>query len=184
MPRLGFYALALGFAIASSVVGYYLHQLTQDTGAGELEQAAQVFTIGDHRPEFALPDLDGQMHSVSKWDGQVLLINFWASWCPPCVREIPALQRIYSDYRAQNVVVVGIALDEPDYIRSFLQDKQVTYTQLYGQLEILQLMKQLGNEHGTLPYTVVINRAGEIAAIARQGELDYAQFKALLDPLL
>lgn len=184
MRGYSFYALAVILAIASAAGGYYLHQFRQNPIDSGHQQTAIVFEIGDRRPEFALPDLEGQYHSISQWDGKVLLINFWASWCPPCVREIPAFQEIYSDYRTQNVEVIGIALDEPQYIREFLLDKEVTYTQLHGQLEVIQLMSMLGNKYGTLPYTVALNSAGQIAAIASAGELDYAQIQALLDPLL
>ncbi len=184
MHKIGFYALLLGITVVGVVGGYSLRQLAKNTNTSEIGQPVNQVTIGDQRPDFILPDLDGRLQGISRWDGKVLLINFWASWCPPCVREIPALQKIYRDYRAQGVEVVGIALDEPQHIRDFLHGEQVTYPLLHGQLDVIQLMGQMGNKYGTLPYTVVVNRAGDIAAIAQSGELDYAQIQALLDPLL
>lgn len=180
----GFFALAFGLAIVSGMVGFYLHQVLQGHSVRDGVEKTAVLRIGDQRPDFSLADLDGQLQHIAQWDGNILLINFWASWCPPCVREIPALQKIHRDYHEKGVQVIGIALDEPGNIRDFLHDKKVTYPQLYGQRNVSQLMKQLGNQHATLPFTIVIGRDGAIAGVAPRGELDYQQIQGLLVPLL
>ena len=182
VPKFAVSALLL--AIASGG-GFYLQQATQSHETeGSNSPIDKPLNIGDFRPEFSLPDLNGQMHTHSEWDGKTVLINFWASWCPPCVREIPAFQTIYDTYREKGVEVIGIAFDSPKNIRSFLADVKVTYPILHSQLEVASLMKKLGNYSGALPYTVAINSAGKIASVADPGELNYEQIAALLEPLL
>lgn len=176
-------AACICLPMLSAVGGFYLHHLVY--GKPEAQAAENpIYSVGDHRPEFSLPDLGGASRSISEWNGKIILINFWASWCPPCVREIPAFESVYQSYRDRDVVVVGVAMDDVDNIERFLNDVSVSYPQLHGQLEVSDLMKTLGNKIGALPYTIAIDRGGNIAAVAPQGELDYQQIEGLITPLL
>ena len=178
-----FYALLLGLAVTSGAGGFYFHQLTnnQDTTS---PKSVEAVNLGDQRPTFSLPDLTGELQSIERWDGKILLINFWASWCPPCIREIPAFEAIYQDYRDDNLVVIGIAMDDVENIERFLSEVGVSYPIIHGQLEVSSLMRQLGNKVGALPYTVAIDSNGRFVAVAPHGELDYQQIESFITPFL
>ncbi len=139
--------------------------------------------IGSQRPEFSLPDIDGKTRKLSEWDGKVLVVNFWATWCPPCRKETPAFVELQEQYGAKGLQFIGVAIDERDNVEDFADTYGVNYPMLLGDLEAINTSKAYGNRFGTLPYTVIIDRQGKISFIQR-GELLKAtaeeQIKALL----
>ncbi len=104
---------------------------------------------------------DGKAIDTQKWQGKVLVVNFWASWCPPCVEEMPTLDKLQQDFLQQNVLFVGIGIDSPSNIRDFLSKTPVSYPIVIGGLEGSNLSKQLGNSQGALPYTIIIDAKGK-----------------------
>ena len=180
------YALLLVCAVISGISGLYGYRATIINNDNNSTNAkmSKILTIGDRRPDFSLLGMNGELRTISEWDGRIILLNFWASWCSPCVREIPAFQKIYQDYRDQNVEVIGVAIDEPNNIRSYLKRVTVTYPILQGRVHGSALMQQLGNAHGTLPYTLVIDENARISIHSLNGELNYRQIQALLESLL
>jgi len=88
-------------------------------------------------------------------------VNFWASWCPPCVEEMPTLDLLQQEFLQQNVVFVGIGIDSPSNIREFLKSTPVSYPIVIGGMEGSSLSKQMGNTQGALPYTVIISAKGK-----------------------
>ena len=104
---------------------------------------------------------DGKPVNSSEWQGKVLVVNFWASWCPPCVEEMPTLDLLQQEFLQQNVVFVGIGIDSPSYIREFLKSTPVSYPIVIGGMEGSSLSKQMGNTQGALPYTVIISAKGK-----------------------
>ena len=109
--------------------------------------------------------------------GKPLLINFWATWCPPCIEELPLVDRFLRDHAANGWQVVGIAIDQPSAVRKFLQRTPVSFPIGLAGMQGTELVKNLGNTKGGLPFTLVINRAGSIAA-RKMGQLDQAQLDA------
>jgi len=105
---------------------------------------------------------DGKPVDTQKWQGKVLVVNFWASWCPPCVEEMPALDKLQQEFLQQNVLFVGIGIDSPSNIREFLSNTPVSYPIVIGGMEGSNLSKQLGNSQGALPYTIIINAKGKV----------------------
>lgn len=99
---------------------------------------------------------------TTEWQNRVLVVNFWASWCPPCVEEMPALSNLQDEFAAQKVLFVGIGIDTPSNIRQFLETTLVSYPIVMGGLQGSQIGKALGNTQGALPYTVVINAKGQV----------------------
>ena len=136
--------------------------------------------VGDTRPEFSLPDTNGISRSITEWDGKLLIINFWATWCPPCLEEIPAFVRLQAEYGAQGVQFLGIALDSKENVRSFVVEHAVNYPSLYGQRESIELSKRYGNAVGALPYTVVVARDGKVLA-THHGLFEEAAVRALIE---
>ncbi len=104
---------------------------------------------------------DGKPVDTAQWQGKVLVVNFWASWCPPCVEEMPTLDALQEEFKNQNVLFVGIGIDSPSNIRQFLEMTPVSYPIVIGGLEGSNLSKQMGNSQGALPYTIIINSQGK-----------------------
>jgi thiol-disulfide isomerase/thioredoxin len=110
----------------------------------------------------AFPDLEGRPQAMGQWRGQVVVLNFWASWCAPCREEMPDFDDLRAEYRANGVEFVGIAIDSPGRVASFLKDFPVKYPILIGEGAATNLAEQLGNPSGALPYTIVLGRDGRI----------------------
>lgn len=118
-----------------------------------------------------LPDPMGLPVAVSSFAGRPLLLNFWATWCPPCVEELPLLNAFYGAQRERGWQVVGIAIDKPESVRAFVQRIPLDFPLLMAGLPGTELSKQLGNSANALPFTVVFNRSGE-AVDRRLGKVD------------
>ena len=106
---------------------------------------------------------DGKVANTQEWQGKVLVVNFWASWCPPCVEEMPTLDKLQQEFLQQNVLFVGIGIDSPTNIREFLEKTPVSYPIMIGGLQGSSLSKQMGNTQGALPYTIIINAKGKLS---------------------
>ncbi len=135
------------------------------------------------KEEARIKDLEGREHSLSEWGGKILVVNFWATWCPPCVVEIPAFIKLQADFGARGLQFVGIALDDPKAAAKFATERAINYPILVGDDDVARLMESLGNTIGALPYTVVFDRQGQIVH-THQGEWAPADARQLLEPLL
>jgi thiol-disulfide isomerase/thioredoxin len=126
---------------------------------------------------------DGKSVDTTDWRGKVLVVNFWASWCPPCVEEMPTLDKLQAEFKAQNVLFVGIGIDSPSNIRQFLEMTPVSYPIVIGGLEGSNLSKQMGNAQGALPYTVVINAQGK-ATSSKLGKISEEELRSVIKKAL
>jgi thiol-disulfide isomerase/thioredoxin len=135
--------------------------------------------IGLQRPEFAAMDLSGEMRNIKEWDGKLIFLNFWATWCPPCLKEIPEFIELQKAYGDQGFQIIGIAIDDEDAVREYVEQVGMNYPSLVVQNEGVMLAKRYGNGIGALPYTVIINRDGEISNTIR-GELSKIRAKELM----
>ncbi|WP_300450501.1 TlpA disulfide reductase family protein [Accumulibacter sp.] len=129
--------------------------------------------------KLTLPDLAGRPQALAQWRGKILVVNFWASWCTPCVEEMPAFSRLHSQYAGRGVQFVGIGIDEPDKLRAFVETRPVSYPLLAATPAISQTP---GLEIRGLPYTLVIGRRGAIE-LSRLGRLDEAKLEPVLQRL-
>ena len=131
--------------------------------AGPTDAADPVARVGERLPAIALPTLDGETrHLADLAAGRPLLVNFWASWCRPCLEEMPALDAFARRQGANGVQVVGIALDEADAVRSFLDARPVGYAVLVDSPGPADSSVRLGNARGVLPYSVLVGADGRI----------------------
>jgi thiol-disulfide isomerase/thioredoxin len=119
---------------------------------------------------------DGKSVNTEEWRGKILVVNFWASWCPPCVEEMPTLDKLQQEFSSQNVLFVGIGIDSPTNIREFLKKTPVSYPILIGGLEGSNLSKQMGNSQGALPYTIIINTQGK-ATSSKLGKISEEELR-------
>jgi peroxiredoxin len=127
----------------------------------------------------SLPDSHGREQALSQWQGEVLVLNFWATWCPPCREEIPDFMALHAQYQSRKVAFVGIAIDSARSVADFSSEMKITYPILIGEGEAHALAQALGNASGALPYTVVIDRAGRIV-LSHLGRLPRARLEAAL----
>ncbi|HEY1057943.1 MAG TPA: TlpA disulfide reductase family protein [Limnobacter sp.] len=111
--------------------------------------------------------------------GKTVVVNFWATWCPPCVEEMPELNALYPELKAKNIELIGIAIDSPSNVKQFLEKTPVDYTVVLGGLTGTELAKKLGNTQGGLPYTVVLNADGE-KILTKAGRIHADEIKAAL----
>lgn len=123
---------------------------------------------------------DGKSVYSENWRRKVLVVNFWASWCPPCVEEMPALDKIAQEYTSKNVLIVGIGIDSPSNIREFLGKTPVSYQIVVGGLGGSNLAKQMGNSQGALPYTIILNQKGK-AIYAKLGKISEEELKKAIN---
>ena len=158
----------LSAAIGAFTAFYIKHHLSLKPPTATTEHRL----IGTVRPDFSLYDLDENHTPVSTWDGQIVLLNFWASWCPPCRREIPVFNEVREFFHSDGFEVVGIAIDEKEKVIDFLKSiSNVQYPQLIGYDDALKIASALGNRSGGLPYSVLLDKQGIIRYI-KAGELD------------
>jgi thiol-disulfide isomerase/thioredoxin len=129
-----------------------------------------------------LVDLAGKPRPVAEWDGQVLVWNFWATWCAPCREEVPLLIAVREKYKASGVEIIGIAIDNAAKVREFSLSFGISYPLLLAGTDGLELMRKLGNSAGGLPYTVVVDRQGKVVH-RKLGALKAGDLDAILGPL-
>jgi thiol-disulfide isomerase/thioredoxin len=181
---LRFLVLALlGLAVAAALFQFRGGTVAPQEAAAQAEPGD---IIGQARPGFRLPDRHGRLRDATEWDGRVLMVNFWASWCIPCRREIPEFIALQREYEAEGLQIVGIALDEQAQIDRFLAGIGVdlNYPSLVSpDLAGIELARAYGNGIGILPHTVVVDRRGRIAFV-QFGELSRAQAERAILPLL
>jgi thiol-disulfide isomerase/thioredoxin len=130
-------------------------------------------------PAFTLADLAGVPTPIAHWKGKSLVINFWATWCAPCRREIPMLGRLAAQWADRGVVVVGVAVDRTQAVASYAQELKIPYPLLVGEQDALDAALALGVASPVFPFTVFTDDAGEIVALYI-GELHPAQADLIL----
>jgi thiol-disulfide isomerase/thioredoxin len=111
----------------------------------------------------SLPDENGVPQALNQWQGKIIVLNFWATWCPPCREEMPELSALNTEYQEKNVIVIGIALDEIGLIKEFNVENKVSYPLLAAEDTGANLAANLGNNKSALPYTVIIKQDGTVA---------------------
>ena len=131
----------------------------------------------------SLPDLQGTSQTISQWRGKVLVVNFWATWCEPCRKEIPEFIELQEQFRDQGLLFVGIAVDQRERAAAFSKDIGINYPVLTGGMEAMALAEAAGNKQGALPFTVVIDRSGKITG-THLGLLSRSKLEAMFRPLL
>jgi thiol-disulfide isomerase/thioredoxin len=165
------FAIAVVVGLAAGIAGYFVAQAVGKSSiaesgvpsvAGKLPDATA--DVPDRRPGFILPDMDGKPRNVKEWDGKVLVVNFWATWCAPCLEEIPVFIALQKQHGAKGLQFVGIGIDDLENIKQFAAKTGMNYPVLHGQLAAINVGKAFGNRVGALPFTAVVDRTGRIVS--------------------
>ncbi len=166
------------------VVGMWGGRLLIDqiTGNAQGREAAQAM-VDRPAPEFSLPDITGAMRNSHEWDGKVVILNFWATWCPPCRSETPMFVDMQEQYSATGLQFVGVAIDDTEKVQNFMDTYGVNYPMLIGENAAIEISKNYGNRYGALPYTVIIDRSGKIQFVQR-GEMTREMIENTISQLL
>ena len=152
--------IALVGLLVGALTGIGIKMLRQAERPAEPAEAPVL----EQMPEFAYPDLDGHLRHGNEWKTNILVLNFWAAWCPPCREETPLFVDLQEQYARDNVRFVGIAIDDREPVADFVDTYGVEYPVLLGDLEAIALSRRLGNRFDGLPFTVVVEPGGRILA--------------------
>jgi thiol-disulfide isomerase/thioredoxin len=158
--------------------------IPSDAAAEASQEGAslQGAAIPEVLPPFSINDLQGRPTSAAAWPGKSLVMNFWATWCAPCQREVPLLKALSSEWSDRNVEVVGIAVDHPDKVQGFAEQFKIPYPLLVGEQNALDLATQLGLSTPVFPFTVFTDRRSHVVALFI-GELHRPQADLILSVL-
>jgi len=152
-------------------------------GAGVAWRRFQPRVITDEAVQrlwdMAFQKPQGGVVRLADWRGRFLVVNFWATWCPPCVDELPLLNAFYKAQRTNGWQVLGLAVDQPGAVDRFLKQLPLEFAVGIAGLSGVELSRSLGNANGGLPFTVVLGREGEVLS-RKLGKLDASDLEAWL----
>ena len=173
-------AVALGFGIVKN----WPKGQDGPRGVGQEPQAqTQSPMISRPRPDFAMPDLSGTRRNIKEWDGKVLAVNFWATWCEPCKQEIAGFNTLQKQYGSKGFQFIGVALDDRDAVQTYLKSDVIAYPVLIGEAQAAEVAGRYGDDEGVVPYTAFINRKGQIAFI-QYGAMSQDLARQVIESLL
>jgi thiol-disulfide isomerase/thioredoxin len=139
----------------------------------------RVLEVVTH-PSFALPDVSGVERNFSEWDGKNRIVNFWATWCAPCRREIPLLKAFQDEQGDNGFQVIGIAVDFPDAVANYAEAAQFNYPVLVGEQDAMAIAESSGVEFVGLPFTMFVASDGELLS-AYIGELHQSHLDEIVE---
>jgi len=143
-----------GVVIISAFAGLWVYQFlrTPEVSANVAQQLQQT----------AFLDSTGKTRYLNEFKGEAVIVNFWATWCAPCIEEIPELDRFYQKNASNKVHVVGIAIDTQSAVAKFLKQQKISYPIFISGMEGIDLVKGLGNTFQVLPYSLLLDRNGTV----------------------
>lgn len=147
--------VAAAIAVVALGVGIAGYQLGQDQAPADGFQVLKL----------QLADADGRPQGMQQWDGKVLVVNYWATWCPPCLEEMPGFSRLQQQYSAKGIQFIGIGIDTPDKIRHFRDSAKISYPLLVGGMDVVSSSVELGNKHQALPFTAIFDGQRRLTAV-------------------
>ena len=127
----------------------------------QVEDGAKQSTQGLFAANF--PNENGRPQALKQYAGKIVVLNFWASWCEPCREGMPELSELHTAYKDQNLVVLGMAIEDVAAINDFLKETKVSYPLFAADMQGMEIASNLGNDKGVLPFTVIIKQDGTVA---------------------
>jgi thiol-disulfide isomerase/thioredoxin len=144
-----------GVAVLFACIGIYV-------GVQRLAPVAPQASVTANLFSQSLPDIEGKSQALAQWRGKNLIVNFWATWCTPCVEEMPELSALQKEVVGKNTQVLGIGIDSASNIAEFSSKYKISYPLYTAGLSGTELSRQFGNQVGGLPFTVLIDSGGKI----------------------
>jgi peroxiredoxin len=169
---------AVGAAFAGTDVG-------PDKSGSTPSKTPATHAVGEKRANsLSLMGLDGVMHSLEDWKGKIVVLNFWATWCSPCLSEIRDFVAYQDQYKTQGLQIIGVGMDEEKKLRNVQRTLDINYPVLVADpKKNAALMESWGNKSGIVPYSVVIDRNGRVI-YSHHGQIDPDTFNENILPLL
>lgn len=172
------------FAIAFMGLGVWLHQSSAPTITNSSQTANHINTvIGQPAPSFSLKDTNDQLRTLSEWQGKILVINFWATWCSSCRHEIPMFIQLQDKLSKQGLQFVGVTIQTAKEVIKYTQSQEITINYPLLVEQHFDLYKDYGNYAKVLPFTVVVAADGSIR-YTKHGMILEAELLAQVQPLL
>ena len=181
-------AFAAGFAASvwrrddSPASGTAANQPAWNTAGTGVIRSSSAEPAGE-APDFAFTDQNGVERRLSDWNGAVRVVNFWATWCPPCVHEIPMLVAVQESFRERGVRIVGVAVDDPDSAFAMAEEFGMNYPTMADSRRTIDLLHAYGNRAAALPFTAFVDPQGSIRD-RHVGELTLEQTREKIEALL
>ncbi|MFZ6726777.1 TlpA family protein disulfide reductase [Undibacterium sp. MH2W] len=150
-----FLPIAAIIAACGLGLGIFAGNLSASTDTPQDKTVAQLFAK-------TLPDSTGKPQALSQWQHHFLVVNFWATWCGPCVQEMPELSALQKELQSKSVQIIGLGIDSPSNIAEFTKKYNISYPIYVAGMDGSELTRQLGNQAGGLPFTVLINADGKV----------------------
>jgi thiol-disulfide isomerase/thioredoxin len=147
--------LYAGAALGAGLAGAAWWQFRASAGAAAVRSADPFWALELETPE-------GAPLKISRFAGQALLVNFWATWCPPCVEELPMLSRFAQEQQSRGWRVLGLAVDQPSSVRAWLAKSPLAFPVAMAGLGGTDLSKRMGNLSGALPFSVAFSASGQV----------------------
>ncbi|BAN24120.1 TlpA family protein disulfide reductase [Caballeronia insecticola] len=174
---------ALVVAVAATIGGFYAgHFFTDSNTVAATPSGASAGNAVDQLWKATPPGAEGTSQPLAAFKGRPVVVNFWASWCGPCVKEMPTLSAMQRDYEKKGVTFIGLGVDSEKNVNDFLKKVPVGYPVYVTGFGGADLARSFGNNAGGLPFTVVIDSKGAIRS-TKLGEVDPAELKHTLDNL-
>lgn len=167
-------------AAAAGAAFFIYQQRSRPVEPPPLATQAPVARLVETIPPFELADRAGEMRTLADWRGKALIVNFWATWCAPCRREIPLLVKLQQDHGPEGFQVIGIAVDFRDKVLAYADEMKIDYPILIGEQDALDAAAAFGVEVIGFPFTIFTDRQGRIVA-AHMGELTEPEARIILD---
>jgi len=172
-------AVVVSAAAAGAAFFVYQQRSRPVEAPPALATQAPVAQLVETIPSFELADRAGEMRTLADWPGKALIVNFWATWCAPCRREIPLLLKLQQDHGPEGFQVIGIAVDFRDKVLAYADEMKIDYPILIGEQDALDAAAAFGVEVIGFPFTIFTDRQGRIVA-AHMGELTEPEARIIL----
>lgn len=173
--------VAISLTLALIVVTGIWFTLNQKPATTQASAPSRL--MPEQIPSFTLKDTEGVVRNSSEWDGKVLIVNFWATWCPPCLEEMPILIEFQEQYSSQGVQVVGVAVDNLEQVKDFIDGYGINFPVMVGSDDAIALAQKMGNRISALPYTAIFSSTGK-TIYAQPGKITEESLKKAIKPLL
>ncbi|TBR13017.1 MAG: TlpA family protein disulfide reductase [Rugosibacter sp.] len=181
--RLVRFLLLAVIAIAAGSSGYLISRERHAPDPSRQPSGTSTQPVVNSLLRTSFASTEGQWQTLATWHGKVLVINFWATWCPPCREEMPMFSNLQTKYKDKGLQFVGISIDSVDKVREYQSIEKITYPLLMGSPDAMSLSEALGNMSQALPFTVLITRQGQLDSV-KIGRFSEDELEARLNALL